>query len=100
MKAFPRIIFSHKESSIAIRDHLITIVGKIEDVAVAFAEDILKRKRANPDYTLFDYMAIDVVIENGEVILRLWSQDSLDKQSWNLLKKGVEKICNNLTAFM
>jgi hypothetical protein len=99
VKAVPRIYLSSETGSIEIRQYSFTIRGSVEGAALAMAEDILKKKKENPQAQSHYYMAIDVFNRDNEIILGINSVP-YDKEVWDTFKKNVEKICNNLTAFI
>lgn len=104
LKAMPRYIFRNDKGSIEIRRNLITIEGAIESAALAFAEVILDSVKAiTPNITgdRWGYMeTVEVVRTDGVITLNLLDKWAIDSEKWTLLKSHVEKICNNLTAFM
>lgn len=104
MKAMPRYIFQNEKGSIEIRRNLITINGAIESAALAFAEVILDSAKIinpNPTGDRWGYMeTVEVIRTDGVITLNLLDKWAIDQEKWSLLKNHVEKICNNLTAFM
>lgn len=96
-------IFGDEVGSIDIRRYSIEITGAIEHASKAFAEEILSRKITTPDYESWQYFeVIDIVYRNGEYILYLTGngQGLIDQDVWMTFKRGVEKICNGLKAFL
>lgn len=100
VKAIPRILLSSKDGSIDIREYTVTITGSVESAALAMAEDILRRRKNQPDSHSLNYRCIEVYIKDKEYILSLKHHNAMKLDDWNLLKKNVEKICNDLVAFM
>jgi hypothetical protein len=106
MKAVPGYTFNNEGGSIEIRRHALKITGAIESAALAFANDILKRGKFSPeeaDKFNLNYMnVIEICIVDNKYTLNLLQDGvhTIHQDQWNLLKKHVEKICNDLTAFI
>ncbi len=104
MKAMPRYIFRNEKGSITIRRDFIAIEGAIESAALAFAEAILEGAKVitpNPTGDRWSYLdTIEVTRVDGKITLNLLDVYAIHSDQWALLKSHVEKICNNLTAFM
>lgn len=104
-----RELLSHGSSELEIKtDHFI-IRGDPAEAAVALANDILKKKlEKQKDENLSNLFKdlswtycgfITVVIKDDLVTLGLNHIYPLEKR-WVRLKKDVEKICNELKAFV
>lgn len=102
MNIITKNIFGNEAGSIDIRRYSIEIVGAVESAAKAFAEEILSKKIATPDYESWQYFdVIDIVYRNGEYILYLTGNGRglIDPDLWMTFKKDVEKICR-MKAFL
>ena len=96
----PRIVFEHNDSSVVIRHNDISISGKMEDAAWAMADNCLKVGKTNNN-TNWRYCAIlEVTLRENVYDLTLLDPKAMDAATWEIFKKDVEKICNNLTVFM
>jgi len=103
MNVIAKSIFSSETGSIDIRRYSIEILGAVEGASKAFAEEILSRNITTPDYESWQYSeVIDIVYRNGEYILYLTGngQGLIDQDLWITFKRGVERICNGLKAFL
>ncbi len=97
VKAIPKLYFASPKGAIEIRHNSITITGTVEGAALALAEDILK-KPIVPQRTYLS--TIEVLAGNGQYTLNLLKPTVLEPEIWIDLKKDVEKMCNNLKAFL
>ncbi len=95
-----RFHFKNEKGSLFIDRYSIIIEGQIEAAAVAFAEDVLKNAKINPDLNYLNI--IGASIENGKYTLTLLEQGLgiIDPDVWLTFKSNVESICNNLTVFI
>jgi hypothetical protein len=100
MKAIPRQIFEHNDSSVTIRSESISISGKLEDAAWALADECLRRGKDNNNTNWRYFSVLEVTLREGVYDLTLLKDYALDASTWETLKRDVEKICNNLKAFM
>ncbi len=105
VKAIPRLVITSKDGEIEIRPYSIIIRGTMECAALALAEDILKRIPRDASYNARElYMSAFVVNKDAgrenKYILNLLRPDAINPDTWEAFKKEVEKICNNLIAFM
>lgn len=109
VKAIPHTVITSKDGEISIRSYSIIIRGTLEAAAVALSEDILKNLPKNMQWyndakeaskTYVGAFQVVKYREGGQYELRLLRQDAINSDTWAALKKDVEKICNNLTAFM
>lgn len=102
VKAIPKLVFENEKGGIEIRRNSIKITGVMESAALALANTILNRK-VDKKYDTWNYMnVVDVVCVEGKYNLNLTGTGltAIDLEQWNVFKKSVETICNNLTAFM
>lgn len=109
VKAIPHTVITSKDGEIDIRPYSIVIRGTLEAAALALAEDVLKNLPKNMEWyndatdASKTYVSAFRVIkwkESGKYELDLLRKDAINPDTWAALKKDVEKICNNLTAFM
>lgn len=109
VKALPRLTFSSEHGAIEIRSYAIYITGTMEGAALAFAEDILKHlpkdvvwyndaTRASKNY--MEIISVVKHRDSGKYEISLLRKDIMNADSWAAFKKDVEKICNNLVAFI
>ena len=109
VKALPRVVITSKDGEIEIRPYSVIIRGSVETAALALAEDILKHLPKNPvwyDGALFstktyvEAISVTHYKDSGKYEVTLLRKDAINPDTWAALKKDVEKICNNLTAFI
>ncbi len=109
VKALPRITLESKTGSIEIRSYAIYITGTLEGAALALAEDILKHIPKDnvwykdAIYASKNYIETISVVkrrDSGKYEISLLRKDAINTDTWDALKKDVEKICNNLIAFI
>lgn len=109
VKALPRVTLESDTGSIEIRSYGVYITGTMEGASLALAEDILKHLPRNPiwyDGALYSTKAYVGTImakhyrDSGKYEISLLRADAMNADTWEALKKDVEKICNNLVAFI
>jgi len=107
VKAIPKLLFENDGGGIEIRRNSIKITGKPESAALAMANVILNRVNPPSGYNSWDYMGvIDIVYchhcDDNRYTINLTADGLklIDQETWTPFKKNVEKICNNLTAFL
>lgn len=99
--------FQNENGAVKVSRGQIQIIGTMESAAKALAEAILKAD-FRPTYGLeyewkcFDTLvAYQVSIEGKKVYtLSLLAPQAIDTETWTILKNYVEKMCNNLTAYL
>lgn len=100
-KALPRHVFENENGGIDIRRYSIEIFGQHEAAAKAMAEELLKHKTGSNHS--WNYMGVIECEEYlGRFIIRLTEKGEgiIDPEVWATFKKNVEKICNDLKAFL
>lgn len=105
MKAIPKLVFTSEHGSIEVRTFALYVHGTMEGAALALAEDILKRMPRDAEYDARElYLSVFAVTKDAgkdsKYVLTLLKPGAINADSWTALKKDVEKICNNLTAFI
>lgn len=100
MKASPWITLIYRGTTLRIRDNAVTVDGTMEEAAMALAERILQDARRDDSIKYFSYRAIEAYVIDGQIVINPKTQNIMEPQDWDLLKKETEKICNNLKAFM
>jgi hypothetical protein len=107
VKAIPKLLFENDSGGIEVRRTSIKITGSAEGAARAMAEAILNRKNPPTGYNSWDYMGVIDIIYCSDckdnpytVNLTGTGIPLIDLEIWNKFKKDVEKICNNLKAFL
>lgn len=103
MKAIPRFNFKNEQGGIDIRRYSIEITGSVEGAASAFAKAILDRTTNRNQNEHWTYCDIIYVNYDGGVYRLHLNEDGdglIDPDIWSAFKKHVEKICNDLKAFL
>ena len=105
MKAIPKFVFGDENGYIEIRRYSIQIVGSLEAAAKAMVEkELLPRRDAtSPSPASWDYMKVIEVTRTGTTFKIDLTDDGLgliDPEIWATFKKSVEKMSNDLTAFL
>ena len=101
----PKELFGDNRGYIEVRSYSIEINGALEAAALAFAEDILKSKRWAgdvPNDRWRYHNVIEVRRDQNVFTVNLTEQGLglIDPDLWASFKKSVEKICNDLPAFI
>jgi hypothetical protein len=100
-KALPKYVFENAEGGIDIRKYSIELFGRHEAAAKAMAEELLKHKTGSNHS--WNYMGVVEGEERlGQLSITL-TQNGLgliDPEVWAAFKKNVEKMCNDLKAFL
>ena len=97
MKAIPKFNFQSDKGGIEIRQYSIEITGSTEAAAKAFAEEILSKKSAQ---SYFNVIRVDVKDNKYTIALGKGGSGLISPEVWAEFKKNVERICNDLKAFL
>lgn len=105
----PYQTFRSEQGAVEISRGRVTIFGSLEGAAKAFAEELLSKNLAkatyfrNPsEWTYFETVWATCTSENNKYTytIDLLMPEAMDEATWKDFKKYVEKICNNLTAYL
>lgn len=97
MKAVSAFNFQNEHGGIEIRQYSIEITGSTESAAKAFAEEILSKKKPQ---SYFNVIRVDVENNKYTITLGKGGTGLISPEVWAEFKKNVERICNDLKAFL
>lgn len=101
MKAIPRQIIEKDESGIEIRRYSIHIFGQHEAAAKAMAEEVLNHKSgSNHSWNYMGVIEGEECLGKFSIKLTESGENLIDPNVWLSFKKNVEKMCNDLKAFL
>lgn len=101
MKAIPKYIFDNADGGIEIKRYSISIYGDREAAAKAMAEEILNHKTgSNHDWNYMGVIVAEEYLGKFSIKLTENGEGIVDPEIWLTFKKNVEKMCNDLKAFL